>query len=424
METPDGKALPQYAEDMQPDVPPTDAVDLAVAGDFLYLRGAEATIETLLHEVFPDRDAVGSPWTTSSIVSGASAGVVGVAALQVGEQCYRLTADSMAKLEKFGPQLDESGALRAFVRADTGRFAGQLRFNEVAFAPEQALALQSAAVSLALRTAIADVKAAVEVVERKVSDIQRHVRAREVGEVVGTYRTLEHIVSRTRERGHLLEADWDSVADAGRDLAQALETLRAYVAHSVADISPDSSLSKRAEAVAALADPSAAPAAFRLILVAEQALHLWEYLRIERVRQTDRTHVESAIEDAQISLRKQFALDSDLVTQTLSKVDTVRVIRPLELQPLARSAMERASATVLTEVESFATSARVDLPELEKQLTRPGVAEAKVALRQTAQAAGHQAVALSREARRATTESVTSLTRRLRDARADESDQS
>ena len=84
--------------------------------------------------------------------------------------------------------------------------------------------MQTAAVALALalRSAIADVQAAVEAVDEKVSDIQKKVRAREVGEVVGTYRYLQRVVDATRERGKLLEADWDQVAGARRDLEIAL----------------------------------------------------------------------------------------------------------------------------------------------------------------------------------------------------------
>jgi hypothetical protein len=90
--------------------------------------------------------------------------------------------------------------------------AAHLSFETVSLGAERALAMQTAAVSSALRSAIADVQAAVEAVDQKVSDVQKRVRAREVGEVVGTYRHLQQIVDSTRDRGHLLDADWDQVS--------------------------------------------------------------------------------------------------------------------------------------------------------------------------------------------------------------------
>ena len=101
--------------------------------------------------------------------------------------------------------------------------------------------MQTAAVALALRSAIADVQAAVEAVDEKVSDIQKKVRSREVGEVVGTYRFLQRVVDSTRQRGQLLEADWDQVAGARRDLEIALESLRAYVTETTSEIDAEDS---------------------------------------------------------------------------------------------------------------------------------------------------------------------------------------
>ena len=158
--------------------------------------------------------------------------------------------------------------------------------------------MQTAAVSMALRSAIADVQAAVERVEDKVSDIQRRLGARELGEVVGSYRRLSRVVEATSARGELLDADWESIAGAGLDLDRDLATMRAYVTKTVNAIKADARLSKRENAVQRLSDPEGVAGTLRLILVAEQALHLWEYLRIERIRRTQPEHLESALEEA------------------------------------------------------------------------------------------------------------------------------
>src|SRR5690606_17617926 len=128
--------------------------------------------------------------------------------------------------------------------------------------------------------------AAVEAVDEKVSDIQKRVRADEIGEVIGTYRFLQRLVDKTRERGYLLEPDWDQAAGTRRDLYVALEKLRAYVQESVSDIDYQASLPKREEAIKRIASPKGVAGSLQLILIAEQSLHLMEYLRLERIRTT------------------------------------------------------------------------------------------------------------------------------------------
>ena len=253
-------------------------------------------------------------------IGEAGAVVAGAAALAMpAEELFRLTPDGLAKLAQYGEQLTDGGALRGFVRGDAGRFAGDLSFEAVSFGAEQALAMQTAAVALALRSAIVDVQAAVEAVGDKVSDIQKKVRAREIGEVVGTYRYLQRVVDATRERGRLLEADWDQVAGARRDLEVALESLRAYVTESINAINADDSLPSREAAITTITSNKGVAGSLRLILVAEQALHLLEYLRLERVRTTDPDQVPSALADARKSLAAQQGLDAALVRTAIAR---------------------------------------------------------------------------------------------------------
>lgn len=223
-------------------------VMLFLDGDDLYVTGEATSIDLVLADLLGPVDAMRRRSATRLAEAGAVA--AGAAALAMpAEELFRLTPEGLAKLAQYGEQLTDGGALRGFVRGDAGRFAGDLSFEAVSFGAEQALAMQTAAVALALRSAIADVQAAVEAVDEKVSDIQKKVRAREVGEVVGTYRFLKRVVDSTRERGQLLEADWDQVAGARRDLEIALESLRAYVTESINDINADDSLPKRESAI-------------------------------------------------------------------------------------------------------------------------------------------------------------------------------
>lgn len=183
--------------------------------DGLVVLGAEHDRRSLLSTLGLATSAAGAAGSIAALSSSAG-------------DYYKLTADSAAKLAAFGEQFDENNSMYGFVRSGN-RFAGNLRFDHVSFAPEQALALQSAAVSLALRSAIADVQAAVERVEDKIEDVQRHLRAQLNGDVLGTLRHLERVATSTQRRGILLEADWDSVAGVHVDISRNLERLRNFV---------------------------------------------------------------------------------------------------------------------------------------------------------------------------------------------------
>jgi len=301
------------------------------------------------------------------------------------EELFRLTPEGLAKLAQYGEQLTDGGALRGFVRGDAGRFAGDLSFEAVSFGAEQALAVQTAAVALALRSAIADVQAAVEAVDEKVSDIQKKVRAREVGEVVGTYRFLQRVVDSTRERGQLLEADWDQVAGARRDLEIALESLRAYVTESINDIDAEDSLPKREAAIKRITSNRGVAGSLRLILVAEQALHLLEYLRLERVRTTDPDQVPSALADAKRSLAVQRELDATLVQSAIARIEAAKQVDPLEIHRiLSIPQIEKTSAKAFDAMESFARASRSDLPEFDRMVHRPEFSEARAEVKRHA----------------------------------------
>jgi hypothetical protein len=385
-----------------------DEGGLYVAGD---AEGVDAVLEQLLSPAELEAHRTGA-----TRVADAAAGAASVAAAAATAQEYlRLSPDSLAKVREFGAQADQAGALRGYVRGEGGRIAGQLTFESVSVGAEQALALQTAAVSLALRSAIANVQAAVDQVDEKVSDIQRRVGARDIGDVVGAYRHLERTVAATTERGHLLEADWDAVAGAGLDLSRALEAMRAYVTKTTTAISPDASLPKRESAVKKLTNPDGVAGTLRLILIAEQALHLWEYLRIERVRQTDPAHVRSTLEDARRSLRTQHEMDERLLTTCVERLAQVRKIDPLEVHRLLTIPdMEKASARALDEFERFADAARSPFPELDREVRRPHLSETRAEVKRQALDAKDGVVHVTRAASQVTARSAQEASRQLR----------
>lgn len=312
---------------------------------------------------------------------GSTSGAVGVASsvsalTSAGGDYYKLTAESAAKLAALGKQVDQNNSMYGFVRSGN-RFAGNLRFDQVSFAPEQALALQSAAVSLALRSAIADVQAAVERVEDKIEDVQRHLRAQLNGDVIGTLRHLERVATSTQERGFLLEADWASVAGVRVDISRNLERLRDFVVRQAGDIDARSRLPKREAKLDDFLEPGGGRDQLNLVLVSEHSLHLWEMLRVAQVRQREPQHVESAIADARRSLAQERRRNEELVASVMSHVDELRRVRPLEFHRVfSAREMRQTAADIHESLQDFAQAARLPLPELSETVL-PTVKDAR-----------------------------------------------
>jgi hypothetical protein len=397
------------------DVPPGEVTLFLDEDDGLLVSGDLQAVDAVLAELLAPGEVEAHRRATSRVANVAAVGASAAAVATTAQEYLRLTADSLEKVRRLGAQTDGSGALRGYVRGEGGQIAGQLTFETVTFGAEQALAVQTAAVSLALRSAIADVQAAVERVEEKVSDIQRRIGAREIGDVVGIYRKLDRLVAATTARGHLLDADWDSIAGAGLDLERALEAMRVYVSDTVGDIEASASLPKRESAIKRLADPKRVAGTLRLILVAEQALHLWEYLRIERVRRTDPEHVGSALDEARQSMKAQHARDEELVAQTTEAIAMFRTVGPLEVHHfLAIQDMRKASNRALDELDAFATATRAPHPDVTRTIARPKLSETRAEAKLQAIVAKDGVLDVTQTAGRATARRAKQASRRIR----------
>lgn len=312
-----------------------------------------------------------------SVADGAAVVASAEAMTAEAGEYLRFAGNSADLIKQFGEQYDSTGALRGWVK-DGNQFAGQLTFDKVTLAPQQALAMQSAAVSMALRTAIANVEAAVERVEGKVDEINRRLDSRLRGDVIGTLRHLEQVVASTNARGRLLQADWNAVAPIRNQLERDLTTLRTHVIRSAEALS-DRSLPKREDALKDFTGRRGDVSdMLQLIKVTEQSLHLWEYLRIQEVAAREPEHVASAVHDARQSLRNQQELDVALLETLRGAVDEARVIAPLEYRHLfTKKSLTKGAASFDDVLVEFAVSTR--LPELDAlaELDSPTFSDAR-----------------------------------------------
>ncbi len=350
----------------------------------LLVQGPQAAVEEAIRRLLaPLGDQGGAAVTRQSIADASALGAsVGGVALTGGEY-LRLTAESAAKVQEFGPQ-KVGRAMRGYVRGDGGRIAGQLTFEPVSLAAEQALAMQTAAVSLALRSAIADVQKAVEEVADTVDDIRRMQTSRQVGDVVGNYRHLQLVVEGATRHRHLTEADWDSVASSRQQIYRDLETLRSYVQQRIDKTAESKSVPKRAQALEKIFEPGDVADALRLMLVAEQAMHLYEFLRIARIKAQEPDKLQGAVEGSREQLLRQRESNSEVADKLDDLVERLRILRPLDVRHVfSRDDLAEVAVKVHNRVREFRAAARLELREL-PEVTEPEFADARAELKQHA----------------------------------------
>lgn len=378
---------------------------LLVQDDFgLLVRGASDDVALTIDELLgrlPEshRASISRTAVTDTAVLATS----GVALASTSGEYVRLTAESLAKVREFGEQYDASGALRGYVRNAKGQYAGQLSFEQVNLAAEQALALQTLAMSMALRTAIANVQQAVERVEGKVDAIDRRLVSRTLGDVIGTFRMLTRICDETSARGRLLSADWDSVAAIGHKVQTDLEALRDDARVRVGELAAGLSIPKRVDKLEDFQKRGDLTDILNLILVLEQSLHLWEYLRLQHIARTDSDHLQSAHDGARRMLHEQSELDVELVEALTDAIDAACVVKPLEIHHVfSLQALGAQARAVHAAVRSFAEAGRLPVPAELGELSVPKPVEARDEIKDRAVVAGRAAKELSASAGSAT----------------------
>ncbi|MCF6376430.1 hypothetical protein L2K70_02330 [Nocardioides KLBMP 9356] len=337
---------------------------------------------------------IGSQVSKRSLADTAAVAGSAAAVMAAGADYFSLTAEGAAKLAQFHEKAAPNGGMYGFVMNDSGQFAGQLTFDRASLVGGQALAMQTAATSMALRTAIAEVQAAVERVEERVDDIQRRLRAQQIGQVIGTHRHLDRVTRSSRDRGALLDADWESVAGVRTGLYRALEEMREFVRSQAADIDPRARLSKRESKLDDFLEPGGGRDVLDLILIAEQSLLLFEHLRLIRVQATQPEHLASALSEARDALATERTRDEELVATVMSAVDEVRAVAPLEIHRLLSAReMRQTASDIHASLTRFATAVRLPAPEM-VLVEHPTIGQAREEVRARALMAGRSAKSL------------------------------
>jgi ADP-ribosyl-[dinitrogen reductase] hydrolase len=288
----------------------------------------------------------------------------------------RLTPRSRALLEQHGAIPGGNGTFKGYVRGAEGQFAGILDWTPAKFDPAQMMTLQSAAVGLALQTAIAQVQESIERVEDKIDRLTDLVSSEHVGKVLGQHRVLVPLVERATTDQTLSVTDWSTVAALGPEVSQTIEALRSYVSKRLDRVHRKRTPTGKAEELRDLLDDGMLREAMAMLVIAEDNLRLWQQLRIVNVRLREREHLGATIESARRSLEADIEADQALVSAMGVVVGELMETRPLHgFDVVGVRRLDQAGSEVLDLMHAFAENRLLEVEPLE-EYQRPGVGAA------------------------------------------------
>jgi hypothetical protein len=309
------------------------------------------------------------------------------------------------------------GYFYGFVR-DSQHFAGNLEFQSVSLAANQAAALQLAAATVALKVAIANVEQAVARVEGKVESLIAHHEAERIAKIVVQRSVLTDTTDALDRTGSLPSVDWDVVAHLGIAVPAAIEELREFVRIRIASLDGAADTAERAQKLRDVVERGELEQALSLLVVAEDAYYKWQRVRLERARTTDPGHVGDLAQRANEALANDIASDHDLVTTLATKLNDYGQQRPLErLHPFATRHLQRDADQLNAALQDFAQARRVQVAEW-TPFGKPSWAETRQEVRDRTTAIGRQVKEISTATGHAVGEQVTELTSRAQRAAA------
>ena len=379
----------------------------------ILVQGASDMVEGVVDRLMAGVGAEPASRTRLSTSDAVAVGASGFALARTSGEYLRLAPESVAKLQELGLAFDGPGVAR---RAG-GQVAAHLDFESVSLAAEQALALQTVAVSLALRSAIANVQEAVERVEDKVDRINSVLSVRLKGDVIGTYRELLRVVTTTNKNGFLLSEDWDGVASVRLKISQDLETLRAFIHEQAGTLSADESVPKRESRLQSFTSESGHVAdILSLIVVAEKSLQLYEYLKIQAVQSRDPALVPGLVEDARAAMSAQRTRDEELVKALRAAIERVRLIEPFEVHRIfSKKDLDKHARHLDAKVFEFAEASLLTLPKSLGHMPEASWSDARAEVQDRVQKTGQAAKELGTSVAQAGADGASKQARKARE---------
>jgi len=318
---------------------------------------------------------------------GAIATSVGAIAAQAGD-FVKISPASKTLLATHRILPGNDGYNLATVADAAGKFRGQIQWQSIALAPNQALAMQMAVATVALRTAIASVEAAVARVQGTVDKILVIASASRTGDVIGHHAVLARTVATLDSTGALPTADWNSIAGLGPELEVGVERLRNHIKRTLEGFDTSKPVQARASYLQSAVQDDRLGESLQLLVIAEDSLYLWQQLRIARIEETEPRHLAAVLADARALLAEHLERDSALLLHARAELATYAAIRPLEIvRMLSKSKMKRDMRNLRRDLDDFANARRSQVMGWQ-EYEDPSVAEALAVVGNRAMAIG------------------------------------
>ena len=286
--------------------PAGTGVEIVQTGRGVLLRGNADEVANAASEF--TRIAPSGARSISAADLGAGAGAA-YGFYKTHQQYFQFSGRALELLKKHGALPASDGQYkRSFVLNEAKKFAGNLDWKKVDIGPEQALSIQTAAATLALRAAIKDVLAAIERVEGKVDELVKLVRAERLGSALGDRRTLDSALDLLKESGTVTSTDWAALGPLGPEIVRDIERLRAHITLKLADVKSGLMVRTRVDGAEELSEQLLRES-MALLIVAEHNFGLWQQLRIAHVQAHDPKQAAAVVASVQQAIEGHYVAD-------------------------------------------------------------------------------------------------------------------
>lgn len=283
-------------------------------GRFL-ITGEPGAVDDFVNRLEPERRM------RISDVGPLADGLAGFAALygvaqqaaSAGKVYAEIKPEHWAALVKSG-FVNADGWFSPMLRGRGQKIAEHVGLKPVLAGPGAPMAAATLVAIAAVRLAIEEVQDSVEELSRDVADLRRIVEAADVGNLAGVYRVLANARVQADRAGEINQATWDAIAPHEVTVQQSADRLRNYLRRTI-DAQPlDGDLGDRYDAAMHLRDEATVARTLKLLVMAEQSRLLWRSLKLEQIRRTEPSALESEAEAAKAMLTENAEADRRLVT--------------------------------------------------------------------------------------------------------------
>lgn len=404
------------------DEPAAGEITLAVDEQGVLVLGDQASVDSFVERVRRAGGPLAGAGVTRQSLADLGAAATALEALMASNGTYfRMSPESLQGYQQSGAIPGSPGYFKGVQRAANGQWGGNLDFQQVSFAAEQAMSVQLTMATVALRAAINEVQECVKRVEDKVDLLVLATKAEQTGRVLGHHKTLVRRVEALEQSGTLPAVDWESVAGLEPDLNAAVEELRAYAIGCVRLLKPEAAVADRAKQVQDAVAEEHLGEVLQMLVVAEDSLYRWQRLRIERARTTEPENLEHIVRSAREHLAADLKADAELVGDLRAALVEYSKPRPLEA-PRFRSRKKIADALpdLRGQVDEFVDARRLQVeswPAIDQPTLRDArqeIGRIGIEAGRTAKHGGAEVIQLTRSGTRRASEAAIRRVRRSR----------